>query len=252
MNNLLLKGKIAVITGSTGGLGSSIAIQFAKQGARLLCLYNKNMDRVGQLVSAINASKGDFHLFQGDLTNDDTIKNVYSTVIKKFGRCDILVNCAGIITRTVFEKCSYPEWSKVIDLNLNTPYKMCKLFLPLMRRQKYGKVINITSQMAFKAHEGASPSYEVSKAGLTALTRHLAMKYGKYNITVNSLAPGSFNTKLADTIPIKIKSKLNAGIPSCRLGDPLEASNAALFLASDQSSYINGTTLHVNGGSFCN
>ena len=252
MDKLLLKGKVAVISGATGGIGTAITQLFAREGASILGLFNQDEHKVMSLTSEFRASNTNFHFLKGDLTKDDDIKNVFAKTMTYYGRCDILINCAGIISRKHFEDCEYKDWSNVIDLNLNAPYKLCRLFLPLMRKQNYGKVVNITSQMAFKVHEGASPSYEVSKAALTALTRHLATRYAKYNITINSLAPGSFSTKLADTMPNDIKTNLLNCIPTHRLGNVQEAANAALFLASEQSTYVNGTTLHVNGGSYCN
>ena len=123
------------------------------------------------------------------------------------------------------------------------------MFLPTMRMQMYGKVINVTSQMAFLPHPGASPSYEVSKAAISALTRHLSLQYAKYNVCINSIAPGSIDTDLPKSMSQEARSKLEHAIPMRRLGDTEEVGDCALFLASSMSDYITGTTLHINGGS---
>ena len=169
--------------------------------------------------------------------------------LETFGSVDILVNCAGIITRSPVEEMSDEEWHRVIDVNLHGALYLTRNVLPIMRQNTYGKIINITSQMAHTPHPSASPSYEVSKSGLTALTRHIALKYAKYNVCVNNIAPGSIDTDLPKSMSNEARQRLKNEIPMLRLGDTEEVADCALFLASNMSSYITGNTIHVNGGS---
>jgi 3-oxoacyl-[acyl-carrier protein] reductase len=141
------------------------------------------------------------------------------------------------------------EWHEVINVNLHGAFHMCRLIIPGMREQKYGKVINITSQMAHTVHPSASPSYEVSKSALTALTRHLASQYASFNICINAIAPGSIDTDLPKSMTDEARLKLKNGVPMKRLGEPEEVANCALFLASDMSNYVTGVSMHINGGS---
>ena len=147
------------------------------------------------------------------------------------------------------EEMTLDEWHHVIDVNLHGAFYMCQVFLPGMRERNFGKLINITSQMAHIPHYSASPSYEVSKAGLTALTRHLALHYAKYNVCVNSIAPGSIDTDMPKSMSKEARKRLKNAVPMQRLGEPREVGECALFLASEKSNYITGATIHVNGGS---
>jgi 3-oxoacyl-[acyl-carrier protein] reductase len=144
---------------------------------------------------------------------------------------------------------SSEEWHRVIDVNLHGTLYLSKNILPIMRKRKYGKIINITSQMAHTPHPSASPSYEVSKSGVTALTRHLALEYAKFNICVNNIAPGSIDTDLPKSMSNDQRQKLKDAVPMNRLGAPEEVADCALFLSSDMASYITGSTIHINGGS---
>ena len=141
------------------------------------------------------------------------------------------------------------EWYRVIDVNLHGAFHMCRSFLPGMRDRNYGKIINLTSQMAHTTHPSASPSYEVSKAGLMALTKHLAFQYAQYGICVNAIAPGSIDTDMPKSMSPEARQSLKDSVPMKRLGEPEEVGDCALFLASDLSNYVTGISLHVNGGS---
>ena len=246
---MLLKNKIALVTGASRGIGKSISLTFAREGASLIltCLDDKkNLQAVKTEAELMGAKVLDV---VGDIASANFCESLIEKAIGRFGTIDILVNCAGIITRPHIEEMSMDEWHNVIDVNLNGTLYLCRKTLPIMREQKYGKIINITSQMAHMPHPGASPSYEVSKAGITALTRHLALQYAKYNICVNNIAPGSIDTDLAKNMKQAVRQKLKDAIPMERLGEVEEVSDCALFLASKMSSYVTGTTIHVNGGS---
>lgn len=245
----LLKNKTAIITGASKGIGRAIALNFAASGANLVltCLQDEK--------SLISVKKHAENLgvrattLIGDISSIEFCEKVIDCAIRKFSKVDILVNSAGMITRETSEKLDHKLWNRVIDVNLNGIFFLCQKVLPYMRERKSGKIINLTSQMAFRPHPSASPSYEVSKTGITALSRHLALEYAEFGICVNNIAPGSIDTDLPKSMTKEQRKKLKEGIPMKRLGDVKEVADAALFLASDMSSYITGSTIHVNGGS---
>ena len=245
----MLQNKIAIITGASRGIGKSIALTFARNGASLVLICLQDED-------ALNFVKAEAELLGvkvislvGDVASNDFCDEVVSQTLETFRTVDILVNCAGTITRSATEEMSNEEWHRVIDVNLHSALYLCRNILPIMRQKKHGKIINLTSQMAHTPHPSASPSYVVSKSGMTALTRHLALEYAKFNICVNNIAPGSIDTDLPKSMSKEARQKLKDAVPMQRLGDVDEVADCALFLASDMSSYVTGSTLHVNGGS---
>jgi 3-oxoacyl-[acyl-carrier protein] reductase len=191
-------------------------------------------------------------VISGDIAKPELSHEIVRRTLAEFHGIDVLVNCAGMITRAPVETLSLEDWFRVIDVNLHGAFHLSRAVLPTMRAQKRGKIINITSQMARLPHPGASPSYEVSKAGLTALTRHLAYRFAKEGICVNAIAPGSINTDLPKSMSEEAREKIKSGIPMGRLGEPSEVADLALFLASSMSDYITGSTLDINGGSLMN
>jgi len=249
MQNDLLKNKVAIITGASRGIGESIAISFAKAKANLVLVSLQDQNKLFSVKNRIEKMGSKVLVFNGDVSSSNFCTTIVNDTIKSFNQIDILVNCAGIIDRSSFDTMEHKDWSRVLDVNLNGSLYMSKEVIKLMKNRNYGKIINITSQMAFIPHPSASPSYEVSKSGLTALTRHLALNYAKNNICVNAIAPGSIDTDMPKSMSSKARDEIKKGIPMKRLGEPEEISNCALFLASELSSYITGSTIHINGGS---
>jgi 3-oxoacyl-[acyl-carrier protein] reductase len=244
----ILQKKVAVITGASRGIGRDIAMSFAREGASLalVCLEDEEqLAIVREKTKQIGAKTVSMN---GDVSTIEFCESIFQKTMS-LGRVDILVNCAGTIARSPFEEMTLKEWHRVIDVNLHGAFYMCRQFLPGMREQQYGKIINITSQMAYIPHPSASPSYEVSKAGLAALTRHLALQYAKYNVCVNAIAPGSIDTDMPRSMSQEARQRLKNAVPMKRLGEPEEVGECALFLASEMSNYVTGATLHVNGGS---
>lgn len=244
----LLKNKVAIITGGSRGIGRAIAHAFAAQGASLVigALHDDRLESTGQELLAQGAV---VELHGGDIADPAMSLALSARALDRFGRMDILVNCAGIVTRAPMESLSHEDWHRVIHVNLHGAFYLCQAVLPHMMKQRSGKIINITSQMAWMPHPGASPSYEVSKAGLSALTRHMAYHYAKYSICVNAIAPGSIDTDLPKSMTVEARERLKAAIPLLRLGEPEEVGALAVFLASDQSNYITGATIKITGGS---
>jgi len=243
----LLQDKVAIVTGGSRGLGRAIANKFATHGASLV-LVATNEERLNLSAGEIRIKGGKVEVIAGDIANPDFSERIVDATLNKFGKIDILVNCAGVITRTPVEELTLEEWHRVINVNLHGTFYLCRAVLPFMRRQQSGKIINMTSQMAKLPHPSAAPSYEVSKAGQVALTRHLAYHYAKYNINVNAIAPGSINTDMPKSMDIVAREKLRNAIPLRRLGEPEEVADCALFLASSMSNYITGEVIDVNGG----
>ena len=249
MRKKLLENQVAVITGASRGISRDIALCFAREGALLVLTSHESKNRLKEVQEQTQKLGSKSVSINGDISKFKFCETVFSETLKQFEKVDILVNCAGIITRAPMEKMTLNEWHRVIDVNLNGAYFMCRLVLPVMRQHKYGKIINVTSQMAHMPHPSASPSYEVSKAGLAALTRHLALHYAEFDVCVNAIAPGSINTEMPMSLSEKSREQIKNNIPMKRLGDAKEVGECALFLASEKSNYITGSTIHVNGGS---
>jgi len=245
----LLQTKVAIITGASRGIGKSIALAFARNGASLFLTCLQDEEALNLVTAEAELLGVKVISLVGDAASSDFCAEVVSQTVETLGTVDILVNCAGTITRSVTEEMSFKEWHRVIGVNLNSTLYLSKYVLPIMRKNNYGKIINLTSQMAHTPHPSASPSYEVSKSGVTALTRHLALEYAKFNICVNNIAPGSIDTDLPKSMSSKQRQRLKDAIPMQRLGDVREVADCALFLASNMSSYITGNTIHINGGS---
>ena len=245
----MLKNKVAIITGASRGIGKSIALAFARNGASLVLICLQDKEALNLVKEGAESFGANVINIMGDVASSDFCDEVVSQTLETFNTVDILVNCAGTITRSITEQMTNKEWPRVIDVNLHGALYLSRGVLPIMRQKEYGKIINLTSQMAHTPHPSASPSYEVSKAGVTALTRHLALEYAKFNICVNNIAPGSIDTDLPKSMSNEARQRLKDAVPMQRLGDVKEVSDCALFLASDMSSYITGSTIHINGGS---
>ncbi len=244
----MLEGKVAVITGGSRGLGKAIALEFAAQRASLV-LVAQHSDRLEEVHNQAKSLGAQSVAILGDVACREFCRSTVDSTLQTFGRVDILVNNAGTISREPFEELDFKAWQRVIDVNLNGAFHFCQAVLPTMKAQNGGRIINMTSQMASIPHPSAAPSYEVSKAGLTALTRHLAYHYAQYAISVNAIAPGSIDTDMPRSMTPEARERLKQAIPVKRLGLPEEVAKLALFLASDSAGYITGATLPINGGS---
>jgi 3-oxoacyl-[acyl-carrier protein] reductase len=245
---LMLFGKVAIITGASRGIGRAIALRYAAHGARVMLVATTARTLQG-LVDQICSNGGDAVSRAGDVADDCLPQEVVDICLARWGKVDILVNCAGVITRTPTETLSRADWQRVLDVNLTAAFSFSKAVLPHMREHGGGKIINITSQMAHMPHPSASPSYEVSKAGLTALTRHLALQYARVGVCVNAIAPGSIDTDMPKSMSAEARERLKNGVPMGRLGEPEEVADCALFFASSLSNYITGSTVGITGGS---
>jgi len=241
------KGKVALITGSTRGIGKAIAVAFAKEGATVV-ITGRNKETAEIVAENIKNEFGvDAYGFQLDLSGD--IKNVWKDIEKTVGKVDILVNNAGITKDTLFIRMKETDWNAVIETNLTGTFKITQLAVKGMIKKKWGRVINITSIIGFTGNIG-QVNYSTTKAGLVGFTKSLAKELAPRNITVNAVAPGFIETDMTDVLPTEIKENYLKQIPLGRFGQPEDVANVVLFLASEKASYITGETIHVNGGMY--
>ncbi len=239
-----LENKIALISGSSRGIGKSIAEKFASEGAKVIVTYKDNY----KLAKSISEKLDDSMIVKLDISSKTSITNAIKNILKKHKRIDILVNNAGINKPTDFEKIKEKDWDAILNTNLKGPFLLSQQIFSIMKKQNFGRIINISS-VSGQYGGPRTIHYAVSKAGLISLG-HCMSRYGaKYHITVNNISPGIIDTEMSKNV---MKSKTGKDILDKvllkRSGTPADVSNLAVFLASDESSYITGQTYNVNGG----
>ena len=240
-----LKNKNIVITGASGGIGNSIVETLKANGANILATGTR-IEKLEELKLKFN----DIKIIKFDISQQEKIEEFINTATEELGgSLDCIVNNAGITKDNLTIRMSLEEWTKVIDINLTSTFLMCKYSIKKMLKNKSGKIINITSVVGHTGNAGQA-NYTASKAGIVAMSKSLAIEYAKKNINVNCISPGFINTAMTDKIDEKYKEAIIAKIPSNRLGKPEDIANAVKFLSSSESDYINGETLHVNGGMY--
>ena len=240
-----LKDKNIIVTGATGGIGNSIVKKFYEYGANILASGTK-IDKLEKLKSNFKNIK----ILKLDITDNDKIEKFIDDATNELGgSLNCLVNNAGITKDNLAIRMSLDEWNSVINLNLTSTFLCSKFGIKKMLKNKSGKIINITSVVGHTGNLGQS-NYTASKAALVAMSKSLAIEYAKKNININCISPGFIETAMTDKIDEKFKEVIISKIPSARLGQPEDIANAVLFLASNQSDYINGETLHINGGMY--
>ena len=240
-----LKNKNIIVTGATGGIGNSIVKKLYEYGANILASGTK-IDKLEKLKSNFQNIK----ILRFDITESDKIEKFIDDATNELGgNLNCLVNNAGITKDNLAIRMSLDEWNDVINLNLTSTFLFSKFGIKKMLKNKFGKIINITSVVGHTGNLGQS-NYTASKAAIVAMSKSLAIEYAKKNININCISPGFIETAMTDKIDEKFKEVIISKIPSARLGQPEDIANAVLFLASNQSDYINGETLHVNGGMY--
>ena len=239
-----LNNKKVIITGATGGIGYSLVKKFTELGSKVLATGTKE-----EKLNNLKKNFSNIHIEKFNLDEHKNIESFIETAANKIGGLDILVNNAGITLDNISIRLTEENWKKVLDINLTSTFLMCKFAIKKMLKTKKGKVINITSVVGHTGNLGQA-NYTASKAGIIAMSKSLAIEYAKKNINVNCISPGFINTAMTEKIEEKFKDIIVSKIPSARLGEPEDIANAVLFLASCQSDYVNGETLHVNGGMY--
>ena len=240
-----LKNKNIIVTGASGGIGNSIVKKLNDSGANILASGTK-VEKLEDLKSKFKNIK----TLKFDISQIDEIEEFVDKATNEIGgNLDCIVNNAGITQDNLAIRMSLEEWKKVIDINLTSTFLLSKFSIKKMLKNKSGKIINITSIVGHTGNLGQA-NYTASKAGIIAMSKSLAIEYAKKNINVNCISPGFIKTAMTDKIDEKFKDIIVSKIPSARLGEPEDIANAVVFLASNQSDYINGETLHVNGGMY--
>ena len=245
-----IENRIALITGSGQGIGKAIALTFAREGASIAVNdIPFNEEKALQTVEELRSLGVEAELFLADVSREGEVDAMVAAVQTRFGRLDILVNNAGINRDGLLHKASLDNWEAVMAVNLTGPFNCTKAVLPGMRTQGYGRIVNLSSLTA-RIGVFRTGYYATSKAGLIGLTKVTAVENVTKGITCNALAPGYINTDMMNKYPAEQTAALIAKIPMGRFAEPTEVADAALFLASDSSSYITGAVLDINGGSF--
>ena len=239
-----LKNKKIIITGATGGIGYSLVKKFYNNGSIVLAT-GTNEEKLNKLKKEFSGIKAE----KFKLDDHSKIENFIETATKHLGGLDVLVNNAGITLDNISIRLTEENWKKVLDVNLTATFLMCKYAIKKMLKNKYGKIINITSIVGHTGNQGQA-NYSASKAGIVAFSKSLAIEYAKKNINVNCVSPGFIKTEMTDQIDDEFKKMLINKIPSGDLGTGDDVSNCVAFLASDMANYINGETIHVNGGMY--
>ena len=240
-----LKNKNIIVTGASGGIGNSIIKKLYEAGANLLASGTK-IEKLENLKQQFEKIK----IISFDISQTKKIEEFIDNATNELGgNLDCIINNAGITQDNLAIRMSLDEWQKVININLTSTFLMSKFAIKKMLKNKSGKIVNITSVVGHTGNLGQS-NYTASKAAIIAMSKSLAIEYAKKNININCISPGFIKTAMTDKIDEKFKEIIISKIPSARLGEADDIANAVLFLSSNQSSYINGETLHVNGGMY--
>ncbi len=240
-----LKDKKIIVTGASGGIGNAIIKKLSEVGANILASGTR-IEKLEELKKNFKNIK----ILRCDMSESSKIEEFIENATDELGgNLDCIINNAGIAQDNLAIRMSLEEWQKVINVNLTSTFLMSKFAIKKMLKNKAGKIVNITSVVGHTGNLG-QVNYTASKAGIIAMSKSLAIEYAKKNINVNCISPGFIKTAMTDKIEDKFKEAIISKIPSSRLGEPDDIANAVLFLSSNQSNYINGETLHVNGGMY--
>jgi acetoacetyl-CoA reductase len=241
-----LKGRVAIVTGGSRGIGSIIAKELAKQGVSVVINYNSSSDAADQVVREIEELGGQAYASQADVSDAAQARVLVEETINKFGKLDILINNAGITRDRTFRKMDEANWRKVIDVNLNSVYNTTSAALAALQASDAGRIINISSVIGQAGGFGQT-NYSAAKAGMLGFTKSLALELARTNVTVNAICPGFIETDMVKEIPEEIRQQIVAKIPQRRFGSPEEIARGVIYLCQD-GEYITGQELNINGG----
>jgi 3-oxoacyl-[acyl-carrier protein] reductase len=238
--------RVALVTGASQGIGRTCALRFASEGAAV-ALAARNQEKLNELVQEITAAGGKATSFALDVADEEQVKSGIKGAIAQFGKIDILVNNAGITRDQLVMRMKRADWDAVLQTNLTSAYLCIQNVIPSMLKQRWGRIINVTSVFGQMGQAGQD-NYAASKAGLIGLTMAIAREVGSRNLTCNAVAPGFIETAMTAVLSDELKQSAIKQIPLGRVGTPDDVASAAVFLASEEASYITGHVLNVNGG----
>ncbi|MBK8789379.1 MAG: 3-oxoacyl-ACP reductase FabG [Holophagaceae bacterium] len=241
-----LDGKIALVTGASQGIGEAIAKQLAAQGAMVVCAA-RTLNKLQEVADAITAAGGKADVIAADLSDTASVKAAVAATVERHGAIHILVNNAGITRDKLLIQMKEEDWDAVIDTNLKAVFRASRAAIKPMMKQRYGRIINITSVVGQMGNPGQS-NYVAAKAGLIGLTKSVARELASRNVTANAVTPGYIETAMTAGLSEDVKAEFTKQIPLGRMGTPADIASAVAFLASDEASYITGQVLSVNGG----
>lgn len=244
-----LEGKVAIVTGASRGIGKEIALSLANEGANVVVNYSGSEAKANETVQQIINMGQEAIAFRCNVAEADSVQEMLKTTISHFGKLDILVNNAGITRDNLLMRMKENEWDDVINTNLKGVFHCIKAASRQMMKQRAGRIINISSIVGASGNPGQA-NYVAAKAGVVGLTKTAAMELAARFITVNAIAPGFIQTDMTDELPVEVKENMLKQIPLGHFGEARDIAKLAVFLASDDSKYITGQTLHVNGGMF--
>jgi 3-oxoacyl-[acyl-carrier protein] reductase len=244
-----LDGKNALVTGSSRGLGAAMVKALSAAGACVAIHFRKEREQAEAVGKSISEAGGDSRIFQADLAIREDAERLVREVLESFGAIDILVNNAGIRMDNLLNRMSLEEWDAVVQTNLNSVFYVTKAVVPQMMKRGWGRIINVSSLGPYAGSPGQA-NYSATKLAVVGMTHSLARELGAKGITVNAVAPGLIETDFTKDLPERYRNILIMTIPVGRFGIPDEVAWAVVFLASDEARYINGHTLHINGGGF--
>ena len=245
-----LNNKIAIVTGASQGIGKIIGFELAKSGAHVACI-SRNKKAIESIVEEITINGGQASSFPCDISDSDTLSEIITEIIKENSRIDILVNNAGITKDSLLMRMSIEQWDDVINTNLKGAFHCTKAVVRYMMKNKFGRIINITSIVGLTGNAGQA-NYAASKAGLIGMTKSIAKEVASRGITANCIAPGWIETSMTDKLSGEVKNEFLSHIPVGRIESPDDIANAVIFLAADEAGYITGQTITVDGGRIIN
>jgi len=243
------RNRVIVVTGASRGIGRAIAVALSEPGVEMIVNYNSSPKAAGETAQAVEARGATPHLLQLNVADADSVKEAFQEIVKTRGRIDVLVNNAGITRDNLLALMKPEDWDEVLNTNLRGAFLCSQAVFKPMMRQRYGRIINVTSVVGIIGNSGQC-NYAAAKAGIIGLTRSLARELVSRNVTVNAVAPGFVETDMTSKLPQSARDILLGQIPAGRYGTPEDVAAAVQFLASDGAAYITGQVIHVNGGMF--
>lgn len=246
---MMLKDKVALVTGASRGIGKAVAVSLAAQGAKVAINYSSSQSQAMEVVELIRKNGGTAELFQAQVNNEEEVEAMFSSIEEKLGFVDILVNNAGITKDNLLMRMKTSEWDDVVDVNLKGAFLCTRRVLKGMMKNRYGKIINISSVVGFSGNAGQF-NYSATKSGIIGMTKSAALELASRGIRVNAVAPGFIETDMTAKLSDEVKESYKEKIPLKSLGSVDDIANAVIYLASPMSDYMTGQTLHLNGGMY--